>query len=248
MEQLIKIHHHKGQKIVSARELHAFLGSKQQFTNWIKNRIEQYGFIEGEDFTSFNKLIKRGKGGTVRIEYALTMDMAKELGMIENNEKGRQIRVYFIRVEKGVQALLMPSYKINDEIERAKRWIEEKELHRKEIEKKDLLIEANAPKAAFADSVACSDNCILIREFAKLLTERGFEIGQNRLYQWLRDNKYLMRNNEPYQRYIAMGLFERKPWAVDSPKGTFTKYITKLTGKGQVYFATKIINNAPPNI
>ena len=104
MEELIKITEQDGKQAVSARELHAFLESKQQFGNWIKNRIEQYGFVENEDFATFNKIIKREnamkQGATKLIEYALTIDMAKELAMVEGNDKGRQARRYFIERDK----------------------------------------------------------------------------------------------------------------------------------------------------
>ena len=95
----------EGQKLVNARELHEFLGSKRQFANWIQERLEHYGFSEGEDYTSFNKIVKRGSGGgTIRIEYLLTIDTAKELAMVENTEKGRLIRKYFIECEWRLKA------------------------------------------------------------------------------------------------------------------------------------------------
>ncbi|MEM1138109.1 MAG: antA/AntB antirepressor family protein [Bacteroidota bacterium] len=100
--ELIKIYQGN---LVDARELHNFLGSKQEFANWIRNRIKRYGFEEGQDYTSFDKFIKREKGGSKRTEYALTLNMAKELAMVENNEKGRQARRYFIEAEKTLQQL-----------------------------------------------------------------------------------------------------------------------------------------------
>jgi anti-repressor protein len=100
MEELIKITEQDGKRAVSARELHEFLESKQQFADWIKNRIEQYGFIENEDFIVFHKFMKNLKGGRPQIEYALTLDCAKELAMVEGNDKGRQARRYFIERDK----------------------------------------------------------------------------------------------------------------------------------------------------
>ena len=83
---------------VSARELHAFVESKQEFANWIKNRIEKYGFIENHDFLI--TLSKTPNGGRPSQEYFITLDMAKQLAMVENNEKGMQVRKYFIECEK----------------------------------------------------------------------------------------------------------------------------------------------------
>ena len=100
MNELIPLHSQtidgNAVETVSARELHSFLESKQDFSNWIKNRIEQYDFVENQDFITLNKKIER----TVRIEYHITLDMAKELSMVERNEKGKQARKYFIECEK----------------------------------------------------------------------------------------------------------------------------------------------------
>ena len=100
MEEIIKITEKDGQRAVNARELHAFLESKQEFANWIKGRIDKYGFVENQDYEVFDKFIKNPQGGRPTIEYALSLDMAKELSMVENNEKGRMARKYFIECEK----------------------------------------------------------------------------------------------------------------------------------------------------
>lgn len=100
MEEIIKIIEKEGNKAVNARELHNFLESKQEFANWIKSRVEKYGFVENQDFSSFDNIVKRENGATVRKEYAISLDMAKELSMVENNEKGRLARKYFIECEK----------------------------------------------------------------------------------------------------------------------------------------------------
>ena len=94
---LIPIYEGEYEKVVDARELHEFLESKQDFTDWIKNRIGKYGFIEGEDFTI---ILGKSTGGRPSIEYTLTIDTAKEIAMVENNEQGHIIRKYFIDVEK----------------------------------------------------------------------------------------------------------------------------------------------------
>lgn len=103
---------------VSARELHAFLESKQDFSNWINNRIKQYNFMENQDFILvlnqqnkvFNKIIEnpknpKNKGGRPTKEYFLTLDMAKELAMVENNDKGREARRYFIECENKLKSM-----------------------------------------------------------------------------------------------------------------------------------------------
>jgi phage anti-repressor protein len=85
------------QRLVDARELHCFLESKQEFSNWIKSRIEKYDFEEDRDFTI---ILSKSSGGRPSIEYALTIDTAKEFSMVENNQKGRDARKYFIECEK----------------------------------------------------------------------------------------------------------------------------------------------------
>lgn len=82
------------------RALHTFLESKQEYANWIKNRIEKYGFVEGVDYVSLDKIIKREIGATTRIDHILTIDMAKQLAMVENNDKGAEVRRYFIECER----------------------------------------------------------------------------------------------------------------------------------------------------
>ncbi|EQF23665.1 antA/AntB antirepressor family protein [Clostridioides difficile CD160] len=89
-----------GEKIVFARELHSNLEVKRQFIDWIEDRIKQYGFKENEDYSVFHKNVKNSNGGRPSKEYVLKLDVAKELAMVQNNHKGREIRRYFIRLEK----------------------------------------------------------------------------------------------------------------------------------------------------
>ena len=91
---------------ISARELHEFVESKQEFANWIKNRIEKYGFTENQDFLTV--LSKTPNGGRPSQEYFITLDMAKQLAMVENNEKGMQVRKYFIECEKKLREVVQP--------------------------------------------------------------------------------------------------------------------------------------------
>ena len=102
MQELIKVKEENGEQLVSARELHEFLESKQDFTNWIKARIEKYGFLENEDFT----IILSKSGGRPQSDYILKIDMAKELSMVEGNEKGSQARRYFLNCEKKLKEIL----------------------------------------------------------------------------------------------------------------------------------------------
>lgn len=100
MEELIPISEKDGKRAVSARDLHSFLESKQDFSTWIKNRIEKYDLVENVDYVLLHNFVEQVSGTKHRIEYALTVDAAKELSMVEGNEKGKQARRYFIECER----------------------------------------------------------------------------------------------------------------------------------------------------
>lgn len=96
------------ERLINARELHEKLCNKRRFTDWIKQRIDKYNFLENQDFITFHKFVKRGEDnlGTKLIEYYITIDMAKELCMVENNEMGRTIRRYFIEAERRYKLII----------------------------------------------------------------------------------------------------------------------------------------------
>lgn len=104
MQELIKITrariNNETVNAVNARDLWKFLESKQEFANWIKDRIRKYGFLGGVDFTVDKIINGENKGRFAANEYFVSLDMAKELAMVENNEQGRKIRRYFIEVER----------------------------------------------------------------------------------------------------------------------------------------------------
>jgi phage anti-repressor protein len=104
-KELIPITEHNGKRAVNARDLHAFLNVGRDFSNWIKERIEKYDLIENEDYQVFAKFGENFKGGRSKIEYALSMDCAKELSMVEGNERGKQARRYFIACEKKLKEI-----------------------------------------------------------------------------------------------------------------------------------------------
>lgn len=126
----------------------------------------------------------------------------------------------------------------------AQKQIEQRNLI---IEQQKSQIEADKPKTIFADAVSTSKNSILVGELAKLICQNGVQIGQKRLFQWLRDKGYLMKSgsscNKPTQRYIEQGLFEIKESNIQNPDGSVRITITtKVTGKGQIYFINKFLN------
>ncbi len=224
--EIVKIVENNGKKTVDARELHQFLGSKRQFGNWIKQRIEQYDFVENQDFEVYNKFVKNSEGGRPTIEYALSIEMAKELSMIENNEQGRVARRYFIECEKlAMAARKSSSYLIEDPIERAERWIEEqKEKRALELENK-----AMKPKAEYFDDLVERNMLTGLRDTAK---ELGWK--QNAFITQLIKDGYLYRNNNKSLRPKAE--YANDLFVLKDSKNDKTKWVgvqTLVTPKGK---------------
>lgn len=254
MKNLIELRkNNDGSIAVSGRELHKGLEIETQYTKWI-SRMIGYGFEENIDFITISQKRLTAQGNeTTFTDHIMTLDMAKEIAMIQRSEIGKQIRKYFIEVEKEHQKLLdnqpKDSYMIDDPVERAKRWIEEAE-ERKALESKTQeqaeQIEKDKPKVLFADTLASSDNSILIGELAKLITQGGYPIGQNKLFKWLRDNGFLCKNGERYnlptQYSIDMNLLDIKKRVINNADGSSrVTRTTKVTGKGQSYFVNKFV-------
>ncbi len=239
---IIRIEERDGHQAVSARELHIFLESRQDFSTWMKNRIEKYGLIEGQDFEVFHNFMENPKGGRPLTEYALTVDAAKELSMVEGNEKGKQARRYFIEAEKSFrQVLLSQNPVIPQTLSEALRLAANQA---EQIEQQQRIIEENQPKVRFTEAVESSPDSVLIGQLAKILCQNGHDIGEKRLFKWLRDNHYLCahgeRYNEPTQRYVDMGLFQIKKQSIMKPNGTtLVSTTTKVTGKGQTHIVNK---------
>jgi len=185
MNELIKIQESgKGNPVVNARDLHAFLEIGKKFSTWLIDKIEKYEFVENVDYARLyydfegNKipLPKNGKltgsdfQRVFRIEYALTLNCAKEIAMVQNNEKGRQIRLYFIEVEKQYKAL------------------------------RELKSAITFSMSEVAKKLNLNDYC--------------GRIGRNGLYKILVRNKIFNRKNKPLSKYIENGYFVCKPTGV----------------------------------
>lgn len=194
MNELIKIETKEGIETVSARDLWTKLESKQQFADWVKDRVEL--FIEGADYL-IHKIMNNPLGGRPTIDYYLTIDTAKHLAMLERNEIGKTIRQYFIEVEK--QSKQAPKKLSGPEL-MAMALIEADQT----IKNQALQIEAMKPAAQFYADVTGSRDAISIGEAAKII---GMGYGQNQLFELLRNYGVLMPNNQPYQSYIDRGWF-----------------------------------------
>ena len=253
MEELIKIYKQKdGSDVASARELHSYLESKQDFSDWIKKRIEKYEFIENQDYSSFHKIMEREKGGSTRIEYAITLDMAKELSMVEGNAKGKLARKYFIACEKKLKEVAS-GFQIPKTYAEAMQVAATLAL---KVEDQSKQIEADKPKVAFADAVSTSETDILMRDLAKLIAQNGYVIGEHRLYAWMVDHHFLEARKRwsakksryetqywPTQRAIDLKVFRVKETIIhEGSTSAFLKPTVKVNGKGQQFFINKFIS------
>ena len=180
-------------------------------------------------------------GGQNMIDHEISIDMAKQICMIQRSEKGKQYRQYFIDLEK---AWNTPEQVMARALKLADKTIDTlKEDNKKLIEDNERM----RPKEIFADAVSASTSSILIGDLAKLLRQNGVDTGQKRLFEQLRNEGYLMKTgssrNMPTQRYVADGLFQIKETVISNPDGSvrMTK-TTKVTGKGQQYFLNKYLN------
>ncbi|QAT40870.1 phage antirepressor KilAC domain-containing protein [Clostridium sp. JN-9] len=246
-EQLIPINQNEsGEVIISGRDLHEFLEIKTEYRKWFP-RMAGYGFIENQDYIRVSQKCPTQGGVQEIVDHAIKLDMAKEIAMIQRNEKGKQARQYFIAVEKAWNS---PEMIMKRALEIANRNVQNLKLEN-EGQKKQL--EEQKPKVLFADSVTASHTSILVGDLAKILKQNGVNAGANRLFQWLRDNGYLIKRkgtdyNMPTQYSMEFELFEVKETSITHSDGHISVSKTpKVTGKGQMYFINKFIREKTEN-
>ena len=219
------------QPAVSARELHEFLEVGADYRHWFP-RMCEYGFTEGQDFNTvkIDRVQQEGNRMVTRTvdDAAITIDMAKELCMLQRSEKGKIARRYFLQLEKDwnspekliARALLMADKKI------------------KVLESK---IAENAPLVEFAGAVSGSENAITVEKFAKIVYDRsGIQMGRNQMMKWLRLNGYLTEKNLPYQKWLNAGYFE----VCEVVKFGKVYPVTLITGIGQQKIFQHLTNAA----
>lgn len=235
---LIRINYDSEVPTVSARQLHEGLEINTRFNDWYK-RMCEYGFAENVDYQAITQKRVTAQGNeTTFMDYKISIDMAKQICMIQRTDKGKQYRQYFIGLEKAwntPEQVMARALKIaNNEIDKLK------------ADNKVLIADTERmkPKEIFADAVESSRTSILIGDMAKLICQNGHEIGQNRLFEWMRQNDYLIKcggsKNMPTQKAMEQKLFEVKERTVVNPDGSVRITRTTLvTGKGQIHFINK---------
>lgn len=240
MNELLKVNYDSERITLSARELHEFLEIETPFKKWFL-RMTEYGFNQNFDYREvMDKNVQNPKGGRPSTDYEITLDMAKEIAMLQRSEKGKQCRQYFLELERRWNS---PEAVMNRALEYSHRQVkalmEENTTQKKQIEELK-------PKALFTEAVSASKGSVTIGALAKMLTRNGVTIGQNRLYEWLRENGYLIKNgrnkNVAVQRYVEQGLFELKEsLTFENGEPVIRKPTTMVTGKGQKYFIDKFL-------
>jgi len=238
MTDLIKVFENENNEpLCSGRELHEFLEVKEKYYQWFPRMVE-YGFTENVDFTVAQNSATESTGflgiGNPKVDHALTLDMAKEISMIQRSAKGKQARQYFIEVEKRYKK--QPDFQIPQTLPEALRLAaDQAEI----IEVQKLLIQEHAPKVEFYDVVAESKGAMDIGQAAKVLNIPG--IGPNNLFKILRKEKVFMPGNTPYQKYIDKGYFrlvELKYERADGSTGVGVKPV--VFQKGLIYISRKL--------
>lgn len=230
MNELFNVTTNGDKLTLSARELHNQLQIHTKFNDWF-SRMKEYGFDEGTDFYSF---LSESTGGRPATDYQITLDMAKEIAMLQRNEKGKEIRRKLIELEKAWNS---PEKVMARALDIAHKTIANLQIENEEMK----------PKALFADTVAASDSSILVGQEAKLISQSGCKMCQNRFFAWLRENGYLCSKGENYnmptQKSREMDLIEIKIRTVTNPDGSVRETKTPvITGKGQIYFINKFKN------
>lgn len=242
MNELLKINYETEQPTVSARELYEGLEIKTAFKDWFP-RMAAYGFEENQDFilVAQKRATNNPKNPVATYnDYQISVDMAKQICMIQRSEKGKQYRQYFIDLEKAwntpeqifARALKMADQKIEKLKESNAGLLED--------------VERMRPKEIFADAVKASASSILVGDLAKLLRQNGVDIGQ-KLFEYLRNHGYLIKRkgsdwNMPTQKSMNMGLFEIKESThIDGNGCNIVTRTPKATGKAQIYFVNKFV-------
>ncbi|MCI9094014.1 MAG: phage antirepressor Ant [Coprobacillus sp.] len=234
MKELLKINYDNDRITLSARELHEFLELTERFSTWFE-RMKQYGFEENIDYIGrkvFNTLARQELQ-----DYEITLDMAKEIAMIQRNEKGKQARQYFIEVEKQWNS---PEYIMNRALEYSRKQIEQLKLSNKI---KDQQIAELKPRADYTDRILSNDSLVNINQIAKdygmsarAFNKKLFQLG----VQYKQGEQWLL-----YSKYQNKGYTSSETIEIPNTKdGTsFVRMRTKWTQKGRLFLYELLKDN-----
>ena len=216
---------------IDGRTLHAYLENGDKFATWIAERIAQYEFIENQDYVTYSAAAEKGRP---RREYAVSLTMAKELAMVERNEKGKQARLYFIECERIAKQAAAPALTREEQIAHA--LIASQQI----VTEQRAKIERLEPKALAHDRIADADGTLCITDAAKSL-----QVQRKDLFSYMRGHRWIYSrpgtSDIAHQDKINSGLLAHKVTAVQRPDGT-EKIATqvRVTPKGLTRLAAAL--------
>lgn len=220
MNELIKINYESDRPTVLARDLHEFLEVETPFNKWF-SRMCEYGFTDGADFQTF---LSESTGGRPATDAQLTIDMAKEICMLQRNEKGKQARQYFLQLEREWNS---PEAVMSRALRMAEERLERFKTINANLSVQNAIMQ---PKAEYFDGLCDRESLTGIRETAKLLG-----LKQNDFVKWLIDHKYIYRDKRgrlmPYAEHVDSGLFTIKETYNDKTDWTGIQMLITVKGK-----------------
>ena len=208
------------------------------------NILAKIDELPQDDFRALNfkETERKAKFGAVeRSEryYLISKDGFTLLAMSFNGERFYKFKTAYINAFNVMQAELSKRYAVPRSFTEALQLALDQA---KQIEALEVQRLADMPKLIFAEAVEASATSALIGDFVKTLCDSEIRVGRNRVFKWLRDEKYLMIDNLPYQKWVEAGYFEVIPQIIVTPKGNKERFTTRITAKGQVALSVKIIN------
>lgn len=240
--ELIKVTVQNDQQLVSARELHKGLGLTTRFSKWVEQNFKDFEF--GADFTGVTTVTSVNNGAKQELQdYALTIDMAKQLCLLSRTQKGKEYREYLIEVEKKWNN---PDMIVQRALTIATNRVKLLESKNKKLEdtnaKQAAKIARDADDVVFAKAIRYSHHAIPVGELAEILTQNGFVIGRNQLFQLLREEKYLSSFNHswnvPMTQMVKRGLFRITHNLTRDGRGYSQTWVTP---KGQKHIINKAL-------
>lgn len=220
MNELIKINYESDRPTVLARDLHEFLEVETPFNKWF-SRMCEYGFTDGADFQTF---LSESTGGRPATDAQLTIDMAKEICMLQRNEKGKQARQYFLQLEREWNS---PEAVMSRALRMAEERLERFKAINANLSVQNAIMQ---PKAEYFDGLCDRESLTGVRETAKLLG-----LKQNDFVKWLIDHKYIYRDKRgrlmPYAEHVDSGLFTIKETYNDKTDWTGVQMLITVKGK-----------------
>ena len=242
---------------IDGRQLHRFLKVKTDYRHWSERVISDADMVQGQDFNPVNfvRVAQEGNRTVNREEknHKFTLSAAKEIAMLQKSNLGKLVRQYLIWAEEQLRKQVPTVDNLVNRPDLLIALATRIKEQNQRIEEQQEQIETMAPMAEVGEAVSSSPGSISMRDLALLITQNGYEIGQNRLFNWMVDNHYLYRVNgqyRPLQEYQERGIFNVQTRDVQTGDYRSLKSTVKITGRGVEYFLNifrRIVNHGETN-